>query len=514
MIQLFSFVKCLEEDFEAVMRGVSIEYGSQWKGEIDVAQSMGWEKARKRAPKATTESRAKKIRHESTNNGWAPDTTETLLDTAPQKKKAGRPPGATNIDCNIYSTYPSYHALDKELLRNRCWMAASLESLYALFSPLWLRGSSGKGTSMFTMLVKHFTSRVTYEFTETGSIRKMLAANQRSMFQVANTKFPDSFIPGKYASADFFIEILLDPKANKNRSLKRLFEYEEVRQLTCKHHCEATEDTCQTLYIIMIGKNTFDDNHISYTDVLSLLKLWAGEGLQCKLCAGAGISTAPGKFIRANSTIKVADPKSQSNNPCSFPLKSKSTIVFVDNKAPPHLYFHLEVTSIMSLAEQQVFMAAVDWPFAISIHNQRYLLFARGYWNGAHFWCKVVRNTRNKDGVWLHNDMINDRYARLSSENPRDIGGAEAHTSWLMYSRAWTAEEKVFVEEKITQIVEDHPQATGQVPFAKMSALLETPEELSLRPSLNAENPINLTMNDMEMVDDFLADEALSESSK
>ncbi|KAA1073128.1 hypothetical protein PGTUg99_029092 [Puccinia graminis f. sp. tritici] len=46
-----------------------------------------------------------------------------------------------------------------------------------------------------------------------------------------------------------------------------------------------------------------------------------------------------------------------------------------------------------------------------------------------------------------------------------------------------------------------------------MSALLETPEELSLRPSLNAANPMDSTTNDMEMVDDFLADEALSESN-
>jgi hypothetical protein len=37
MIELFSYVNVLREDFEAFMRGVSIEYGSKTKAQVDVA---------------------------------------------------------------------------------------------------------------------------------------------------------------------------------------------------------------------------------------------------------------------------------------------------------------------------------------------------------------------------------------------------------------------------------------------------------------------------------------------
>ena len=36
MVELFSFAKSLEENFHAVMRGLSIEYGSPTKGQVDV----------------------------------------------------------------------------------------------------------------------------------------------------------------------------------------------------------------------------------------------------------------------------------------------------------------------------------------------------------------------------------------------------------------------------------------------------------------------------------------------
>jgi hypothetical protein len=48
MIELFSFVNVLREDFEAFMRGVSIEYGSKIKFQVDVSQLMGHSKKRKR----------------------------------------------------------------------------------------------------------------------------------------------------------------------------------------------------------------------------------------------------------------------------------------------------------------------------------------------------------------------------------------------------------------------------------------------------------------------------------
>jgi hypothetical protein len=44
MVGLYSFVKILEEDWNAVMRGISIEYVSLSKNQEDVGVSMGWSK--------------------------------------------------------------------------------------------------------------------------------------------------------------------------------------------------------------------------------------------------------------------------------------------------------------------------------------------------------------------------------------------------------------------------------------------------------------------------------------
>ncbi|PLW39025.1 hypothetical protein PCASD_08466 [Puccinia coronata f. sp. avenae] len=128
MVELFSFAKSLEENFHAVMRGISIKYGSQVKGQVKVAQSMGWAKPRKR------------LRHKDVNDGRAPDTTKALTQDEPvlKRKKLGRPPGARNVNRNPFSTYPSYSASNDPLRCNWCWMAAALESLYALYNPLWL----------------------------------------------------------------------------------------------------------------------------------------------------------------------------------------------------------------------------------------------------------------------------------------------------------------------------------------------------------------------------------------
>jgi hypothetical protein len=135
MVEFFYSAKSLKEEYYAVMRGVSIEYGSQTKCQINVSQSMGWTKPRKH------------IRHQDINDGCAPDTTQALAqDDAPvvkHIKKLGRPPGWQNVERNSFTTYPSYCASDNPLRRNCFWMAAALESLYALYNPLCLRGTNG-----------------------------------------------------------------------------------------------------------------------------------------------------------------------------------------------------------------------------------------------------------------------------------------------------------------------------------------------------------------------------------
>ena len=127
LVELFGFVRALQDMHSAVIRGVSVEYGSQTKG-TNVAQSMGWTKPRNR------------LRHTAVNDRRAPDTTDALAGQSSPRlpKKLGRPPGARNIEKNPFTTYPSYSASKNPLQRNRCWMAAALKTLYAMYNPLWM----------------------------------------------------------------------------------------------------------------------------------------------------------------------------------------------------------------------------------------------------------------------------------------------------------------------------------------------------------------------------------------
>jgi hypothetical protein len=211
------------------MRGVSIEYGSQTKSQTDIAQSMGWEKPKKRK------------RHASGSDGRAPDTTKALkmdekVVVKKEKKKLGRPAGAPNVDRNPFTTYASYAASGNPQCRNRCWMAAALKSLYALYSPLWLRGTSGRPRDLFTAMVTHFTSCSTYKLTEAGSICSVLTKGQNKLFGILQEKYTASFPPGKFASCDYFIEVCLDPARNLARALRPLFEVTEVWKLKCELH--------------------------------------------------------------------------------------------------------------------------------------------------------------------------------------------------------------------------------------------------------------------------------------
>ncbi|KAA1085799.1 hypothetical protein PGT21_050058 [Puccinia graminis f. sp. tritici] len=474
MVQLYSFIKVLEEDFDAVMRGVSIEYGAARKGQKDISQSLGWEPKRKRAPNPAKPASIPVIRHGSVNDGRPPDTTDTLIPEL-VKKKLGRPSGATNIDRNPFSTYPSYRASKKEHLSNRCWMAASLESLYALYSPLWHKSSSGTGTSLFTSLVKHFSARTTYELTEKGSIRGILTKAQSSLFTQAQNQAPHSFIEGQFASADLFIELLLDQKRNPNRALKGLFDVEEQRVLSCGIHPGTTQKLSRPLYVINIRRAAFIENLIEYPNVAELLRQWNSNGLrgvsrlQCKSCMQAG-EKVPRSFVRLSSEVGMCEHNTDLGPDYSY--AEHSTLGFPKDKAPLHLYFFLDVAAILDADEQQLFMASTIWPATIFVSGVQYTLFARGYWNGSHYWCKVLKGVGGMVGVWLHNDQLNDGYARLVSSDPSKLGGAEAHTSWLMYSRGWMPDEKEHVQEMMDKIKSDYPHATGHEAFASLGRML------------------------------------------
>ncbi|EHS63540.1 uncharacterized protein PGTG_21646 [Puccinia graminis f. sp. tritici CRL 75-36-700-3] len=476
LVRLFSFVKVLEEDYDAVMRGVSIEYGASRKEQIDIAQSLGWDKKRKRATNPAAPAN-KKIRHQADNDGRPPDTTDALLPELKGKKKLGRPRGALNVDRAAFSTYPSYRASSKPHLANRCWMAAALETLFSLYSPLWLRGSSGHGTSLFTSLVKHFTARTTYQLSQEGSVRGMLSKAQARLFQHAHNLYPQSFVAGDFASADFFIEILLDPKANPNRSRQGLFDVEERRILNCSTHPSARKTEVRSRYIINIRKAMFEANGLASSDVVNLLLRWTSSGLVgtsgliCKHCrVPKAIDPVHSKQITPDISIATAcEPATTEPY-----LEEVSTLHFPQDRAPLHLYFLLEVTSILDKAKQASFMSSIDWPFGIKIHGEAYTLFARGFWNGYHYWSKVLMNVSGVVGIWYHNDRENDGLARMVSSDLSTIGGAQPHTSWVMYSRSWTTTEREFVGEKMKQVKKDFPNARpNQIPFGNLSELLE-----------------------------------------
>ncbi|OAV98489.1 hypothetical protein PTTG_25679 [Puccinia triticina 1-1 BBBD Race 1] len=146
MVELFVFISVLEEELNAVMCGVLVEYGSQTKMQVNISHLMGWAKPTKR---------------KFINDGCLPNTTAGLLDgpdPSTKKKNLRCPKNSLNVDRSPWSTYQLYTAFSDEHLKNRCWMAAAMKSLFALYNPLWLQNSMGKGQTLFYHLTMHFGS--------------------------------------------------------------------------------------------------------------------------------------------------------------------------------------------------------------------------------------------------------------------------------------------------------------------------------------------------------------------
>ncbi|EGG10998.1 uncharacterized protein MELLADRAFT_92422 [Melampsora larici-populina 98AG31] len=94
---------------------------------------------------------------------------------------------------------------------------------------------------------------------------------------------------------------------------------------------------------------------------------------------------------------------------------------------------------------------------------------ARGFWWDSHYWCKVVRTFGGLSGVWHHNDMQNEGIATLSSRDLSSIGGVAEHTSWVMYSRAPTAEEaSIIVTANVRMNSTYGDQIEGDLPFSQV----------------------------------------------
>jgi hypothetical protein len=188
--------------------------------------------------------------------------------------------------------------------------------------------------------VKHFSSRTTFELTQAGSICSILSRAQTSLFQQAQICSPGSFIPGAFASADLFTELVLDPIKNGDHALQGLFEVEEKQDMSCSHHPDAPQQATRSVYIINIRRSAFDDNHIPHSDVLELLKKWFQSGLHgqsgiiCRVCRAAGSEISR--------------------------LAEHSILQFPKGQAPPHLYFLLNAASIIEQSKQRDFIGATN----------------------------------------------------------------------------------------------------------------------------------------------------------
>ncbi|OAV85245.1 hypothetical protein PTTG_30669, partial [Puccinia triticina 1-1 BBBD Race 1] len=339
------------------MRGIPIRYGIKPKNQQDIAHSIGWIKPTKRQRAAM-------------NDGRPPDTTQALVDHPTKRVKLGRPPKSLNINRAMHTTFMSYAASKDSLTRNRCWLAAALDSLYAIYSPLWLQSPGGKNTSLFHTLVSHFTSRTTNELIQNKNLKSILTRGSNKLFEAARSLHPDSFIPGSFASCDFFMEIILDPKTNSSEVLKSLFSIQETREFSCprKIHKKPIDHPRgdRRLVALKVTNSMFEANAINCADAGLLITRWSTSGLagtsglQCQSC-GAERSKKP----RRSKPLECEDNPSPSNF-----LEQTSIISFPDGKSPPHLYFQIDSATIIDEQKQVEFMGEMNWPFKLTISGE------------------------------------------------------------------------------------------------------------------------------------------------
>ncbi|PLW29010.1 hypothetical protein PCASD_18632 [Puccinia coronata f. sp. avenae] len=434
------------------MRGVSIKYGAARKEQINVPQSLGWEKKRKWEPNPAALPK-KLVCHTSENNGRPPDTTDTLLPELKSNKKIGRPRGARNIDRGVFSTYPSYRASNQPHLDTR----SRNISFYNCSEAFYLADNVSVNTRRISPW---------YDLERKASI-----------FQHAHNLHPDEFVPGKESSADFFIELVLDPNINPNPLRRGLFDVEERQSFSCLIHPNINSQEVWSRYFLHVKKEMFEANDIACGNVAKLLLRWTSvgiagiTGIYCKLCTATRVKPTL-NFKKILSYISVAPSGEKATKEGMY--HEVLTLHFPAQTPPLHLYFKVDVAPIINSEEQQAFMSKTDWPFAISICGEKYTLFSWGYWSGRHFWSKVLMNVSSITGVWYHNDLDNNGLAHMVSSDVTSIGGCHPFTSWVMYSRGWTTTEKEFVNKKIIQIKKDFSNAKpNQIAFANLSGLLD-----------------------------------------
>jgi hypothetical protein len=459
--ELYAFVKALEMDHALAMRGVAICYGIVPKSQPDISQSIGWIKPTKRQRAAM-------------NDGCPPDTTKALLDCPRKQVKISRPPNSTNINCALHTTYKSYAASKDPKMKNCCWLASAMETLYAVYSPLWPQSPGGIHNNLFNLLVSHFSSRTTNELWENKHLKSILTCGANSLFNEEQRKHPGSFVSGHFSSCDYFFLLVLDPQKNTSSVLPSLFFVQESRDFSCplkkiNHNAEHPPEE-QMLFVLQLTQCMFECNSISGYNILSLITKWStfgldgGSCLQCQLC----------NALRTKKKSKSKDPNGPEHHAFNSRLIKRSIISFPKSGSPLHLYFQINAVPRIGNNQKSAFMGQLDWPFNLSILGEVYTLFSCEYWGNNHYWGKVfMRTIQGVTGVWLHNDLENAGYAQMIDSVPGSISGAHPNTLWLVYLQAWTPDEASFVNTSIDRIRRDNPNITSSFPFSHMENLLK-----------------------------------------
>ncbi|POW06525.1 hypothetical protein PSTT_08911 [Puccinia striiformis] len=288
-------------------------------------------------------------------------------------------------------------------------------------------------------------------------------------FEAIQKLIPQMFQDGEYASCDFFIETVLDgPKKHSSKVLPSLFWVNVSRSFTCRRHNAPVQHPRENSIksVLRITPSMFEQNGISPSDAHQLVTLWASaglhgvSGLQCRQCT----VNSKKQGGRKAHPIKDIDAK----------LDEVSIISPPESNPPLHLYFHLDLGTIFTHDDRHAFMAEMDWPFKLTVFGSVYTLVSRGFWAKDHYWGKVLRHVNGLMGVWMHDNQHNAGHARLVDTVPGSISGAQEHTSWLVYSRTWDAEEEQFVDESIARIRKDNPEFPSRIPFIHMKNLLNS----------------------------------------
>lgn len=333
-------------------------------------------------------------------------------------------------------------------------MSSTLESLYALFSPLWARDSMVNGSNLVNILLRHFTKRCETELLQ-GKVRYVLSRGQNLIHDALREHSPLSFAPDAMASADGFMQLLLDPRhPNDGSTLSSLFAVAYSRTLVCSEYDYHRRETSSNRTVISVTAAMFKDAALSYDQVDILIHVWVTDGL----------------FSQTGILCRDCHPKDQpvprDKGTSKMDSYSKINVTNFPDTAPLHLYFHLQGVVDMQPRERSSFMGESNWPARLDVGQVTYQLITRGFWAGNHYWCQVVRPIEGIMGVWHYDEMKNGGYSQLINRDINSLGGCHPNTSWVCYSRLPFDHERLKLETALRDLMLKFPDNHQNIPFS------------------------------------------------